>query len=50
MLRIVDGQMQGVNLDASVAVGVAVEEVSALGDGGVGAVGSVPGVASARCL
>ena len=48
MLRIVDGQMQGVDLRASVAVSMPVEEVAALGDGGVGAVGPVPGVATAR--
>ncbi len=48
MLRIVDRQMQGVDLRASVAVGVPVEEVSALGNGGVGAVSPVPGVATAR--
>ena len=48
MLRIVDRQMESVDLRASVAVCVAVEEVAALGDGGVGAVGPVPGVASAR--
>ena len=48
MLRIVDRQMEGVNLDASVSVSMPVEEIAALSDGGVGAVGSVPSETSAR--